>query len=281
MVTAFELLLYSTVLIVLELVPIALRSILDGKKKEAIHNFSFWPEFAFLNTIRGTRTARFALGVTSVIKAKNEISNLISTQTTNHQKTRQTKITNNDNIQKTMSASSIKPEVHCMFHEGTSTCTYIVKDPESKNAMIIDPVMDFDPIAVRTTNAHNSKVVSYCESHDLSIRYIIETHVHADHMTGANFLKDTFPGAQTAIGENVTKVQSLFKGIFNLNSAGDNFEPDGKQFDLLLKDGEELDFGTNLKIKVLYTPGHTPACVCLVVGDAVFTGESHGRYSAN
>eukprot|EP00980_Cylindrotheca_fusiformis_P020380 scaffold7412_cov115-Cylindrotheca_fusiformis.AAC.2 len=166
-----------------------------------------------------------------------------------------------------------KPQVQCIFHEPTFTCTYIVKDPESKHAMIIDPVLDYDPAAVRTSTTHNQAVASYCEMEDLQVDYIIETHVHADHMTGAEYLKEKFPQAKTAIGENVTKVQTLFKGIFNLDSKHDNFEPDGTQFDMLLKDGEVLDLG-NLQVKVLYTPGHTPACICLVVGDAVFTGDT-------
>jgi glyoxylase-like metal-dependent hydrolase (beta-lactamase superfamily II) len=133
--------------------------------------------------------------------------------------------------------------------------------------------MDFDPAAVRTSQKHNEAVASYCEMEDLQVDYIIETHVHADHMTGAEFLKKKYPQAKTAIGENVTKVQEIFKGIFNLNTKGDNFEPDGTQFELLLQDGQELDLGS-LKIKILYTPGHTPACVSLVIGDAVFTGDT-------
>jgi len=172
-----------------------------------------------------------------------------------------------------MGMTTPKPEVQCIFHEGTSTCTYIVKDPTSKHAMIIDPVMDFDPAAVRTTQTHNQAVLSYCEMEDLQVDYIVETHVHADHMTGADFLKSKFPGAKTAIGENVTQVQSLFKGIFNLDSKTDNFEPNGTQFDILLKDKQEFNLGS-LKVKVLYTPGHTPACVSLVIGDAVFTGDT-------
>jgi glyoxylase-like metal-dependent hydrolase (beta-lactamase superfamily II) len=169
--------------------------------------------------------------------------------------------------------TTLKPQVQCIFHDATSTCTYIVQDPSSKHAMIIDPVMDFDPAAVRTSQKHNEAVASYCEMEELQVDYIIETHVHADHMTGAEFLKNKFPDAKTAIGENVTKVQSLFKGIFNLETKADNFEPDGTQFDMLLKDEEELELG-NIKVRVLYTPGHTPACVSLVVGDAVFTGDT-------
>ena len=169
--------------------------------------------------------------------------------------------------------TSIKPQVQCLFHKDTETCTYVVQDPSSKHACIIDPVMDFDPAAVRTSQKHNEAVASYCEMENLQVDYIIETHVHADHMTGSEFLKKKFPQAKTAIGENVTKVQEIFKGIFNLKAKEDEFEADGTQFDLLLKDGQELDLG-NLKIKVLYTPGHTPACVSLVIGDAVFTGDT-------
>jgi glyoxylase-like metal-dependent hydrolase (beta-lactamase superfamily II) len=149
----------------------------------------------------------------------------------------------------------------------------VVQDPSSKHAAIIDPVMDFDPAAVRTSQKHNEAVANYCEMEDLHVDYIIETHVHADHMSGAEFLKKKFPQAKTAIGENVTKVQEIFKGVFNLKTKSDNFEPDGTQFEMLLKDGQELDLGS-LKIKVLYTPGHTPACVSLVIGDAVFTGDT-------
>lgn len=169
--------------------------------------------------------------------------------------------------------TSLNPQVQCIFHDATSTCTYVVQDPSSKHACIIDPVMDFDPAAVRTSQKHNEAVASYCEMEDLHVDYIIETHVHADHMTGAAFLKKKFPQAKTAIGENVTKVQEIFKGIFNLNTKSDNFDADGTQFEMLLKDGQELDLG-NLKIKVLYTPGHTPACVSLVIGDAVFAGDT-------
>lgn len=131
--------------------------------------------------------------------------------------------------------TSLKPQVQCIFHDDTSTCTYVVKDPTSKHAMIIDPVMDFDPAAVRTSQKHNNAVVAYCQVEELQIDYIIYTHVHADHMTGADFLKQKFPMAKTAIGENVTKVQSLFKGIFNLDSKKDNFEPDGTQIDVLTR----------------------------------------------
>mmetsp|Transcript_12790 Transcript_12790/g.23136 ORF Transcript_12790/g.23136 Transcript_12790/m.23136 type:complete len:275 (-) Transcript_12790:1145-1969(-) len=161
-------------------------------------------------------------------------------------------------------------KVHCIFHEGTSTCTYIAKDPASEHAMIIDPVMDFDTASGRCSNEHNTKVVEYCVSKKLQIDYIVETHVHADHLTGSEYLKGKFPDAKTGIGENVVKVQSLFKEVFNLD---EEFTPDGSQFDILFKDGQTFQLGS-LTGRVIYTPGHTPACVSYVLSDAVFTGDT-------
>ena len=165
------------------------------------------------------------------------------------------------------------PTVTCFFHKDTNTCTYVVKDAASKHAMVIDPVMDFDAGAARTAQDHNERVKEFCVSNDLQVDYIVETHVHADHLTGANYLAQQFPDAKTAIGENVTAVQALFQQIFNLDSVKDNFSPDGSQFDLLLKDNAEFQLGET-PVRVLHTPGHTPACISLVVGDAVFTGDT-------
>lgn len=139
--------------------------------------------------------------------------------------------------------------------------------------MIIDPVMDFDAGAARTAQQHNEKVESFCRSNDLIVDYIIETHVHADHLTGANYLASKFPNAKTAIGENVRIVQEVFQKIFNLDTEKDDFVPDGSQFHMLLKDNEVLMLG-NMEMKIMHTPGHTPACISLVVGDAVFTGDT-------
>lgn len=165
------------------------------------------------------------------------------------------------------------PQVTCFFHEDTNTCTYVVKDAATSHAMIIDPVMDFDAGAARTAQVHNERVETFCKENDLSIAYIIETHVHADHLTGANYLAQQFPDAKTAIGENVKTVQALFQKIFNLDGEKDKFLPDGSQFDLLLKDNEEFMLGET-PVKAWYTPGHTPACISLVVGDCVFTGDT-------
>lgn len=162
------------------------------------------------------------------------------------------------------------PEVHCLFHHGTSTCTYVVVDPCTRKTMVIDSVMDFDMASGCTSNEHNEKVVALCQEKNLEVDYIVETHVHADHMTGASYLKDKFPNAKTGIGENVTKVQELFKGIFNL---ADEFHTDGSQFDMLFADRQTFGLGS-LSGRVLYTPGHTPACVCFHIGNALFTGDS-------
>eukprot|EP00339_Tiarina_fusa_P001787 CAMPEP_0117009584 /NCGR_PEP_ID=MMETSP0472-20121206/8661_1 /TAXON_ID=693140 ORGANISM="Tiarina fusus, Strain LIS" /NCGR_SAMPLE_ID=MMETSP0472 /ASSEMBLY_ACC=CAM_ASM_000603 /LENGTH=308 /DNA_ID=CAMNT_0004711893 /DNA_START=44 /DNA_END=970 /DNA_ORIENTATION=- len=169
------------------------------------------------------------------------------------------------------------PNVHCIFHEGTNTCTYIVKDGASQHAMIIDPVLDYDPASANTSHTHNDKVVDYCASRNLQVDYIIETHVHADHLTGADYLKSKFPKAKTAIGEHVTEVQRLFQQVFHLDATKDNFHADGSQFDILLRDGQTFQLGEATPVRVLHTPGHTPACISLLVGGndyAVFTGDT-------
>lgn len=165
------------------------------------------------------------------------------------------------------------PKVTCFFHNDTNTCTYVVKDPFSPHALIIDPVMDFEAGSARTAQKHNQAVTSFCKTNQLIIDYIIETHVHADHLTGAHYLKHEFPNVKTAIGEKVTAVQQVFQHIFNLDPIKDEFVPDGSQFDMLLKDNQELTLGS-LTIRAMHTPGHTPACISLVIGDAVFTGDT-------
>lgn len=148
--------------------------------------------------------------------------------------------------------------------------TQIVSDPETKKAAVIDPVMDFDGAAGRTHNEHNDAVLEAVAAGGYDVTHILETHVHADHLTGAGYLKDKLPSALTGIGENVVQVQKLFQGVFNMT---DGFTPDGSQFDLLLSDGQEFAIG-KLPVKVFYSPGHTPACVCYHVGDALFTGDT-------
>jgi glyoxylase-like metal-dependent hydrolase (beta-lactamase superfamily II) len=147
--------------------------------------------------------------------------------------------------------------------------TYIVSCPRTSAAAIIDPVLDYDPAAGRTSNTHNDAVLAHVEQHTLRVQWIWETHVHADHLTGAARLAEA-TGAQTAIGEHVAEVQATFKALFNL---GDDFAADGSQFDRLLKDGDQLTLG-ELPVRVYHTPGHTPACVCYLVGNSLFTGDT-------
>ena len=150
--------------------------------------------------------------------------------------------------------------------------TYIVSCPATKSTLIIDSVLDYDSSSGRTSNTHNEATVQYCTDNNLNVQYILESHVHADHLTGAQYLKEKFPSAKTGIGANVTKVQETFSKIFNYTET--ELKTDGSQFDVLFKDGDKFNLG-ELEVKVLNTPGHTPACVCYVVGeDCVFTGDT-------
>lgn len=141
---------------------------------------------------------------------------------------------------------------------------------ETSKAMIIDPVMDFNFSSGRTGTEHNDKVALFCMENKLDVEYICESHVHADHLTGGAGLRSRFPGAKTGIGENVTKVQATFKGVFNL---ADEFTTDGSQFDILFADGQTFKVG-NIDARVIHTPGHTPACISYLIGDALFTGDT-------
>jgi glyoxylase-like metal-dependent hydrolase (beta-lactamase superfamily II) len=151
--------------------------------------------------------------------------------------------------------------------------TYIVSCPTTLSTLIIDSVLDYDSSSGRTSNTHGDAIIQYCTNEKLNVQYILESHVHADHLTGAKYLKEKYPMAQTGIGANVTKVQQVFSEIFNYTE--DDLKTDGSQFDILFQDDQEFNLG-ELNFKVLNTPGHTPACVCYVVGkgDAVFTGDS-------
>jgi glyoxylase-like metal-dependent hydrolase (beta-lactamase superfamily II) len=136
--------------------------------------------------------------------------------------------------------------------------------------MIIDSVMDYNPASARTSEEHNAKVIALVEEKGLEPQWIVETHVHAEHLTGAKGLKARFPAATTGIGEHVVTVQKTFKALFNL---GDDFSADGSQFEHLFKDGETFKLG-DIDCRIIHTPGHTPACVVYVIGDAAFTGDT-------
>lgn len=169
-------------------------------------------------------------------------------------------------------ASSSSAAVHGLFHKDTSTMTYIVSCPSTLSTLIIDSVLDYDSSSGRTTNSHNDAIIQYCTEQNLIVKYILESHVHADHLTGARYLKSKYPEAKTGIGANVTQVQQTFSKIFNYTE--EDLKTDGSQFDVLFQDGDTFQLG-ELEVRVLNTPGHTPACVCYVVGkDAVFTGDT-------
>jgi len=160
------------------------------------------------------------------------------------------------------------PEVSAFFDEATFTVTYVVSDPTTSHAVIIDPVLDYDPASGRTSTSSADRVIKHAKTNSLTIDWILETHVHADHLSGAPYLRDKL-GGKTAIGRDVTAVQSVFKETFNLG----DLVPDGSQFDHLFNDGETFEFGS-IQGRVMATPGHTPACVTYVIGDNAFVGDT-------
>jgi len=161
---------------------------------------------------------------------------------------------------------NIKP----FFDSRTWTMTYVVFDPETKDAVVIDPVLDYDPWASTTWTESVDEVLAFLAEENLTLHYILETHAHADHLSGSQMIKDKYPDAKVVIGEHIKTVQSTFKHVFDLPA---DFPTDGSQFDKLVKDGETLTAGT-LAIDTIATPGHTPACVTFKVEDAIFTGDA-------
>lgn len=161
-------------------------------------------------------------------------------------------------------------KVKAFFDSATNTMTYIVSDDITKDAVIIDPVLDYDPASSTYSKESIQGVVEYVREQGLTIHYILETHAHADHLTGSQFLKEIYPSARIAIGKNITLVQKTFKHVFNFKEFNEN----GVQFDQLLEDGEIINAGS-LSIQTLNTPGHTPACVSYYINnEAVFTGDA-------
>lgn len=163
----------------------------------------------------------------------------------------------------------MKTDVRAFFDEATNNVTYVVGDPDGKACVVIDPVLDYDARSGRTGTASADGVIAWIEAHGLKPEWVLETHVHADHLTAAPYLKQKL-GTKTAIGAGVTEVQDCFGKVFN---AGPDFAVDGSQFDRLFADGDEFPIG-GLTAKVIAAPGHTPACVVYHVGDAVFTGDT-------
>lgn len=164
----------------------------------------------------------------------------------------------------------MKPEVHAHFHEPTNTVTYIVLDPATREAALVDPVLDFDPASGKVWRESVNGVLTHARELGAKVRWILETHAHADHLSGSQLLKAHFPDAKLAIGHRITDVQELFKGVFDLP---EGFATDGSQFDMLLDEGPVYQAGS-LDFDVLFTPGHTPACTTFRFGDALFTGDT-------
>lgn len=164
---------------------------------------------------------------------------------------------------------SLKPDVSAHFDEATNTITYIVKDPDSNHCAIIDSVMNIDYAAGRITYDAADKLITEIEARGLTLDWIIETHVHADHLSAAPYLQQKL-GGKIGVGEKIMVVQEAFGKVFN---EGTEFQRDGSQFDALFKDGDNYTIG-GMQAFAMYTPGHTPACMVHVIGDAAFAGDT-------
>ncbi len=163
----------------------------------------------------------------------------------------------------------LHPEVFSFFDEPTNTASYVLKDPASNAAAIIDSVLDFDAAAGRTSTKAADQLIAFVKEHGFDVQWLLETHVHADHLSGAPYLKDKL-GGKIAIGANIVVVQDVFGKVFN---AGTEFERDGSQFDALFNDGDRIRIG-EMTGYAIHTPGHTPACMTYVFGDAAFIGDT-------
>ncbi len=166
-------------------------------------------------------------------------------------------------------ASVAHPDVASFFDVDTNTVTHVVTDPSTRRAAIIDSVLDYDAAAGVISYKSADAIAAYVREHKLVIEWILETHIHADHLSAAPYLQEIV-GGETGIGENILVVQNTFGKIFN---AGTEFARDGSQFDRLWKDGDTFTIGT-LPVHVIHTPGHTPADVSYIIGDAVFVGDT-------
>lgn len=164
---------------------------------------------------------------------------------------------------------SVHPEVTAFFDAPTNTISYVVKDPNSSSCAVIDSVMDIDYAAGRITYDGADAIIRHIEKNNLKLEWLIETHVHADHLSGAPYIQGKL-GGKLGIGENITIVQDTFGKVFN---EGTEFQRDGSQFDRLFTDGDSYQIG-GLTVHVMHTPGHTPACMTHVAGDAAFVGDT-------
>jgi glyoxylase-like metal-dependent hydrolase (beta-lactamase superfamily II) len=164
---------------------------------------------------------------------------------------------------------NVQPEVEAFFDPATNTISYVVKDPNSNSCAIVDSVMDIDYAAGKITYENADAIISYVKEKGLKVEWLIETHVHADHLSAAPYIQEKI-GGKIGIGENIITVQETFGKVFN---EGTEFQRDGSQFDALFKDGDVYEIG-GLRAFAIYTPGHTPACMTHVVGNAAFVGDT-------
>ncbi len=163
----------------------------------------------------------------------------------------------------------MKPEVTAFFDDATFTITYVVRDPNGSSCAIIDSVLDFDYASGHTSTKSADEVIAFVRDKGYRVEWLLETHVHADHLSAAPYLQEKL-GGKIGIGKNITVVQDTFGKVFN---EGTEFERDGSQFDKLFSEGDSIHIG-QLRVDVLHTPGHTPACLTYVIGDAAFVGDT-------
>ena len=159
--------------------------------------------------------------------------------------------------------------VEAFFDPATFTYSYVVSDPDSRQCALIDPVLDYDPAAGRTSHQNADRLVAYVREQGLTVQWILETHVHADHMSAGHYLKEQL-GGQLGIGDQIPVIQQTFGKLFNVEP---EFATDGRQFDHQFHDGETFRVG-NVEARAIHTPGHTPACMTYLIGDAAFVGDT-------
>ena len=162
-----------------------------------------------------------------------------------------------------------RPEVTGFFDQPTNTVSYVLADPATRKCALVDSVLDYDPASGHTDKHSADQMINFVRERGLEVEWLLETHVHADHLSAAPYLKQKV-GGQLAIGRNITVVQDVFGKIFN---AGTEFQRDGSQFDHLFADGDEFMLGS-IPAQAMHTPGHTPACMTYVIGDAAFVGDT-------
>ena len=172
-------------------------------------------------------------------------------------------------IERAQADKRLRPSIAGFFDEATNTVSYVVHDPKTGEAAIIDSVLDFDAASGRTANGSADRMIEYVTSNNLKVTWLIETHAHADHISAAPYLQERL-GGKLAIGRDIIRVQEVFGKLFN---AGTDFERDGSQFDKLFEDGETFRIG-ELEGIALHVPGHTPADMAFIVGDAAFVGDT-------